>query len=116
MSLDEIVKSILEFLKIAAWPLLIVWLAWYFRDEVKRATTRITELGLTGAKFAPPTEQIATPPPEGVSAAAPSAQPPSEGIASASPKPGSVQQFIDRIKTVISADQLIQLRKQSATT
>jgi len=106
MSLDEKVEAFLEFLKIAAWPALIAWLVWYLRDEVKRAATRITELGLTGAKFAPPTEQVATLPPKGVSAAAPSAQSPSEGIAPASPQPGSVQQFIDRIKRFISVDQL----------
>src|SRR5262249_42264766 len=106
MSLDEKVKTFLEILKIAAWPALIAWLVWYLRVEVKRAATRITELGLTGAKFAPPTEQVATPPPTGVSAAAPSAQPPSGGIAPASPQPGSVQQFIDRLKRFISVDQL----------
>src|SRR5262245_45071922 len=44
MSLDEIVKALLELLKIAAWPALIAWLVWYLRDEVKRAATRITEL------------------------------------------------------------------------
>jgi hypothetical protein len=106
MSLDEKVKAFLEFLRIAAWPALIAWLVWYFRDEVKRVITRITKLGLTGAEFAPPAEQVPTPPPKGVSAAAPSAQSPSGGIAPASPQLGSVQQFIDRIKTGISADQL----------
>jgi len=109
MSLDEIVKAFLEFLKIAAWPALIAWLVWYLRDEVKRAATRITELGLTGAKFAPPTEQVATPPPKGVSGAAPSAEPPS----------GSVKQFVDGIKTVISAEQLdpsVQAVRKDVTT
>src|SRR5262245_22436193 len=103
MSVDERIKVFLEFLKIVVWPALIAWLAWYFRDEVKRATTRITELGLTGAKFAPPVEQVATPPPKGVSAAAPTAQPQSGDIA---PATGSVQQFIDGMKRSISADQL----------
>jgi hypothetical protein len=106
MSLDERVKAVLEFLKIAAWPLLIFWLVLYFRDEVKRAITRITELGLTGAKFAPPTEQVATPPPKGVSSAAPSTQSSSGGSAPASAQLGSVQQFIDRMKRFIPADQL----------
>jgi len=106
MSIDEKVKALLEFLKIVAWPALIAWLFCYFRDEVRRVIARITKLGLTGAEFAPPPEQVSTPPPKGVSAAAPSAQPPSRDIAYASPQPGSVQQFIDRIKTGISADQL----------
>jgi hypothetical protein len=64
MSLDEKVKAFLEFLRIAAWPALIAWLVWYFRDEVKRVITRITKLGLTGAEFAPPAEQVPTPPPK----------------------------------------------------
>src|SRR5262245_39985038 len=105
MSFDEIVKAFLEFLKIAVWPALIFWLVWYLRDEVKRAATRITELGLTGAKFAPPTEQVATRRPRGVASAAPSAHPASGGIAPASAQPGSGQQFIERMKRFISAHQ-----------
>jgi hypothetical protein len=40
VSIDERIKAFTEVLKIVAWPAIIVWLAWYFRVEVKRAATR----------------------------------------------------------------------------
>jgi hypothetical protein len=66
VSPDDIIKAFIEILKIVAWPALLLWLVWYLRDEVKRVATRITELGLTGAKFAPPPpEQVSSRPQEG---------------------------------------------------
>jgi hypothetical protein len=53
MTTDERIKAFVEILKIVAWPVVVVWLFWCFRDAVNRAFTRITEIGLTGAKFAP---------------------------------------------------------------
>jgi hypothetical protein len=61
VSIDERIKAFTEVLKIVAWPAIIVWLAWYFRVEVKRVAI--------GLKFAP--EQVPTQPTTGVSAAVP---------------------------------------------
>ena len=61
MSIDERIKAFTAVLKIVAWPAIIVWLAWYFRVEVKRVAI--------GLKFAP--EQVPTQPTTGVSAAVP---------------------------------------------
>lgn len=47
----------IEILGTVIWPALIFWVIWYLRDEVKRAAPRLTELGLSGAKFAPAPEQ-----------------------------------------------------------
>jgi hypothetical protein len=61
VSIDERIKAFTEVLKIVAWPAIIVWLAWYFRVEVKRVAI--------GLKFAP--KQVPTQPTTGVSAAVP---------------------------------------------
>jgi hypothetical protein len=47
MTTDERIKALVEILKIVAWPAVVVWLFWCFRDAVNRAFTRITEIGLT---------------------------------------------------------------------
>jgi hypothetical protein len=66
MTTDERIKAVVDILKIVAWPGVVVWLVWYLRDEVKRAFARVTEVGLTGAKFAPPSEQTPALPTGGV--------------------------------------------------
>lgn len=69
MSAEEKVKAFIEVLKIVAWPAIVGWIIWYLRDEIKRAGSRIIELGPAGARFAPPPEQVPTQPTTGVSAA-----------------------------------------------
>jgi hypothetical protein len=101
LSLAEWVEALTEILRIIAWPAIVAWLVWYLRDEVKRAAARIIELGLTGAKFAPPSppEQVASPP--GRALQLPGSHP-------ATPQEGSsrVQQYVASIRAFISDDQL----------
>jgi hypothetical protein len=104
MSIDDIVKSGIEVLKIGVWPVFLVWLIWFLRVEVRRIATRITELGPGGAKFAPPTaEQIPSPPPGGVEGGVPPGATPSSPAASG---PAAAQEFIANVRSFISADQL----------
>jgi hypothetical protein len=77
MSLNEKIDAFIKFLSVVAWPAVILWLAWYLRDEIKRVANRTIEAGLSGFKFAAPQpEQIPSPPKEGVAATSP--QPPSQ--------------------------------------
>jgi hypothetical protein len=115
MTPDERIKAFIEILRIVVWPAAVIWLVWYLRDEVKRASTRIIEIGLTGAKFAPPPEQTPTLPTGGVStiprdlqsgspaiAAAPDVQ---SGNLSGSGSSG-LQQFVSDVSAFISKGQL----------
>jgi hypothetical protein len=107
MSTDEKVKALLELLKIVAWPAFLAWLIWFLRDEVKHAAARITELGLTGAKFAlsAPPEQIAQSPTASVSEGVGSAR--GVGTATAvSSGAGSSALFIASAKAKFSEEQL----------
>jgi uncharacterized protein (DUF952 family) len=107
MSNDEKVKALLELLKIVAWPAFLVWVVWYLRDEVKHAAARLIELGLTGAKFAPPAPpaQIAQSPTASVSEGVGSAR--GAGTATAvSSGVGSSALFIASAKAKFSEDQL----------
>ena len=101
LSIDESVKAAIEVLKILAWPAAVAWIIWYLRAEVKDAAKRITALELTGAKFAaPPTQQtLATSPTEVLAAAASTAPQPG-------PTSSSAQQVIERIKAIVTPDQL----------
>lgn len=58
------------FLNIVNWPvavvLIVVVLVWCLRDELKRVVNRTIKAGLSGFEFAPPPEQLPSPPKEGV--------------------------------------------------
>jgi hypothetical protein len=58
---EKIIQDLIDILKIVAWPALVIWIAWFLKDEVKRAALRLIEIGPSGAKFAPPAQQTATP-------------------------------------------------------
>jgi hypothetical protein len=99
VSPDDKIKAFIEILKIVAWPALLLWLVWYLRDEVKRVATRITELGLTGAKFAPPPpEQVPSRPQEGVF--------PTSSGSQLAPGGDRVQQFIAGVRGYLSDEQV----------
>jgi hypothetical protein len=104
MSLEASINAAIEVLKIGIWPATIIWAIWFLRDEVKRAAARITELGPTGAKFAPPSAQIPQPPPDTTSAGLPSPVGSSTGHL---PGAGaSAQQYITNIRASFPADEL----------
>jgi hypothetical protein len=71
--------AFIKILTIVVWPIVVViilvWLVWYLRDELKRIVNRTTEAGLSGFKFAPPSEQLPSPPKEGVAATSATLQP-----------------------------------------
>jgi hypothetical protein len=75
MSLKEIIDAFIKILSIVAWPAVILWIAWYLRDEIKRVANRTIEAGLSGFKFAPP-EQVPSPPKDAFTAT--SSQQPAE--------------------------------------
>jgi hypothetical protein len=100
MPIYEWVKAVIEVLKILAWPAVVAWVIWYLRHEVKDAAKRITALDLTGAKFAEPaTQKIPAAPPTEALPAAPSTPTQTSTTTSS-------QQIIDRIKAVVTPDQL----------
>jgi hypothetical protein len=115
MTPDERLKAFIEILKIVIWPTALIWLVWYLRDEVKRAASRIIEVGFTGAKFAPPTEQVPSLPMSGVSATPSNLQSEAPAV---SPAPvvepsnlsrsnsSGLQNFISNITSFISKDQI----------
>jgi hypothetical protein len=97
------IARLIELLKVLTWPAVVVWLIWYLRDEVKRAAARIIELGLTGAKFAPPPPPEQVPPP---SPASPLPTPGDSAQSGALAASDRTQQFIAEIKSRVSEDQL----------
>jgi hypothetical protein len=101
---EKIVEDLIDILKIVAWPALVIWIAWFLKDEVKRAALRLIEIGPGGAKFAPPAQQTATPT-EGVPARPDSSQP---GAVKALVMKGSslAQQFIASWKAYFPPDEL----------
>jgi hypothetical protein len=101
LSLAEWVEAFTEILRILAWPAIVAWLVWYLRDEVKRAAARIIELGLTGAKFAPPLppEQVASPPERVLQAPGPQLPAPQEGSS-------RLQQYITSVRAFIPYEQV----------
>jgi hypothetical protein len=101
MSPDEKLKAAIEVLKIVVWPGCLIWLVWYLRDEVKRVAARLIKLGLSGAEFAPPLEQVPSPPTTGVSPTPSDAQSASQGAGGT-----RLQQFIANTKQFIAGDQL----------
>jgi hypothetical protein len=113
VSLNEKVKAFIEILRIMAWPAIVAWIVWYLRDEVKRAATRVIEIGFTGAKFAPPPDQVPSPPPSrGFSIRAESGALSVTGSETEGAKTppssdaSSTALFIANLKSFISEDQL----------
>ncbi len=51
----------IHFAKIAAWPLAVVCLGYFFRNELREFLSRATEIGLKGAKAVPPQVQSPAP-------------------------------------------------------
>jgi hypothetical protein len=60
--------AITNLISALAWPFVVALGIWYFRNELKTALKRITEIGLSGAKFGPPPEQQITTSPSTVTA------------------------------------------------
>lgn len=55
--------AFIKILTISVWPAVVLWLAWYLRDEIKRVAGRTVKAGLSGVEFAPPPpEQVASSP------------------------------------------------------
>jgi hypothetical protein len=90
-----------DLIKTLAWPVVVVWGILYWRDELKAATKRLTEIGFAGAKFASPEQQVPAPP----IAALPVSKEGKEttrGVAATS----NVAAFVARVKGLVSDDQL----------
>ena len=104
MTPEKIIQDLIDILKIVAWPALVIWIAWFLKDEVKRAALRLIEIGPSGAKFAPPAQQTATPT-EGVPARPDNSH---SGAVKALAMKGSslAQQFIASWKAYFPPDEL----------
>jgi hypothetical protein len=103
VSLKEGIKAFTDILAIVAWPAVVAWLGYVFRMELKEVARRLVEVGPTGAKFAPPSVQIPSPPTEGApSPPASPASPPAETI----PPAARAEGYINFLRTIISSDQL----------
>jgi hypothetical protein len=101
MSPNEKLDAFIKILTIGVWPAVVVWLAWYLRDELKRVASRTVKAGLSGFEFAPPPpEQIPSPPKEGVSATSSTPQPPTPTQA------GNLQSFIAGLRGFLSDEQV----------
>jgi hypothetical protein len=84
-----------------AWPAVVAVGGWHYRNELKTALRRITEVGLSGAKFgAPPEQQIPSSPSTVAEQELPA---PKSDVAA--PK-FDLRTYIEQIKSFISADQL----------
>jgi hypothetical protein len=101
MSNGQYLSATLDLIKALTWPTVVVWAVWYWRDELKAAAKRVTEIGLTGAKFAPPEKQVPSP----ASSLTAASIDKEEAAADGAPKP-DVKAFIARLESFISRDQL----------
>jgi hypothetical protein len=64
MTYSEIAGSLLDLCRTLAWPIVVVALAFGFKDQIKRAAERLIEFSPTGgAKFAPPIQEQIPPKP-----------------------------------------------------
>jgi hypothetical protein len=88
--------------KSLAWPAVVVWAIWYLRSELKAAAKRITEIGPTGAKFAPPEQQVPTDPTK-IAVPTESAK---AAIGDARADKANLQTYIGKLKLFVSEDQL----------
>jgi hypothetical protein len=53
----------IEIIQATVWPITVLSVCFYFRVQIKRGLERLTELGPSGVKFAPPPEQLQSPKP-----------------------------------------------------
>ena len=53
----EYIKAVFDLLKGIAWPVAIIGIAYYFKNDIGKIIPRIAEASITGVKFRPPTEQ-----------------------------------------------------------
>lgn len=51
-------KLVVEFLRAAVWPAAIVWLAYYYREDIKGLAQRLLEVGPMKAVLAPPQQSV----------------------------------------------------------
>jgi hypothetical protein len=98
---DPQLVALVDLIKSLLWPSVAVWALWYWRDELKAAAKRVTEIGLTGAKFAPPEQHATTP----SSATAAATGGDVEKTLGAAGKP-DLQIYIGKLKSNVSEDQL----------
>jgi hypothetical protein len=90
--------AFIKILTISVWPAVVLWLAWYLRDEIKRVAGRTVKAGLSGVEFAPPPpEQVASSPSDRVLATV---------AASQTSQVGTLQAFIARIRGFLSDEQV----------
>jgi hypothetical protein len=94
----EIYSGVIDIVKALAWPAVVAWVVWYLRDELKAAAKMLTEIGPTGAKFAPPQQVVETT----AVVALGSEKASGTGVTASH----NVQAFIGQVKSVISDDQL----------
>jgi hypothetical protein len=100
MTAWEIYAGAVELVKSLAWPFVVVWGTWYLRVELKAAAKRLTEIGPSGAKFAPPEQQVA-----GTASDVAAALGEEEKSGSVPVAP-NLQAFLGQVRSVISDDQL----------
>lgn len=94
--------EIVDLVKALVWPAVVVFGMWYWRDELRAAAKRIREIGLTGAKFAPPEQQVpAHPSSVGEASTLGKDKKPDEPLGTP-----NVAGFIGQLKSFISDDQL----------
>jgi hypothetical protein len=115
---DQIVKLsnlIIDFVKAAAWPAVVVSIAWYLRAELKGAAARIIKISPWSAELVPPTPQQQVAP-------SPSAMLPKiEGTANITEEPdraagvgtvsdsrsaSSVELYVAQLKALVSEQEL----------
>ena len=85
-------------MKALAWPGVIIFGVLYLGNELKAALKRVTEIGPTGARFAPPEQQV--PAPTSVPTLG------SEEKVGTHVALHNLQAFIERVKSFVSDDQL----------
>jgi hypothetical protein len=97
----QLVAAAVDLIKTLAWPFVVIWGVWYLRDETKNGAKRLTEIGFSGAKFAPP-EQMTTQQSSTILTASTSL----ERIGGDATGQQSLSSWIGKLKASISEDQL----------
>jgi hypothetical protein len=100
MTVWETYWGAIEIVKAISWPVAAAFVIWWLRDELRAAAKRLTEIGPSGAKFAPPeiTAQMSVE--EKIGALGVEKTGEIEVVAH------NVQAFIGQVKSFISDDQL----------
>jgi hypothetical protein len=98
--MSERMTGIVDLISALAWPSVVGGGLWYYRNDIKTALKRVTEVGPTGAKFGLPEQQIPSSPSTVAAQELPVPKP--DAVA---PKP-DLRTFIEQIKSFISPDQL----------